>query len=282
MEIKGAVVLITGASSGIGRAASLAFDEAGARVAMAARRRERLEENAERMQHALVVPTDLADETQAAAMVEKTVAHYGRLDVLINNAAAAVLARSDAIEPADLRRVLETNLVGHVIATNHAVRHMRRAGGGHIINVTSTAGWMGTPLLAIYAASKAAVSGWTRSLQTEWAGTEIFVSEYSPGLIATEMGPATTGASELGELDFNVFGDSDQAWLMRRFARPTPPERVGADLVELVRKPRLMMHTNLFIRVISWLGQYPRLRRLMGGVMSNALRRRLGLSVFTD
>src|SRR5437868_15513932 len=108
MEVRGAVVLVTGASSGIGRTTALAFSAAGARVAMAARRRDRLEENAGRMQDALVVPTDLTDEAQATAMVERTLEHYGRLDVLINNAAMIPMSRADATRAPLVRRVLET------------------------------------------------------------------------------------------------------------------------------------------------------------------------------
>ena len=92
MNIESAVVLITGASSGIGRTAALAFDRAGARVAIAARRRERLEEIAALMKNALVLPVDISDDKAAVAMVDRTVEAFGRIDVLINNAAAIIVS----------------------------------------------------------------------------------------------------------------------------------------------------------------------------------------------
>lgn len=281
MKLAGAVVLVTGASSGIGRAAALAFDRAGARVAMAARREQRLADNAAQMRDALVLPTDLGDPAQAAEMVEKAVAHYGRLDVLVNNAAAGVVARADAIEPELLRRTLDANLVGHVVATCRAVPHMRRQGGGQIVNVSSPAGWLGAPLLAVYAASKAALSGWTRTLQAEWAGSEIAVSEYVPGLFATGMGAAAATSSQLAVGEVDVLAAPARHWILRRLARPHPPEKAAADLVALVRRPRLVMYSDPVIHAVTWLSQSPRLRRAMIRDMAVALRERLGLSMFS-
>jgi len=282
VQVREAVVLITGASSGIGRAAGTAFDRAGARVALAARRRERLEEDAARMRDALALPTDLAEAAQAEAMVEQTAAHFGRLDVLINNAGASHLSRSDAIDPAALRRVLETNLVGHVVATGCAVTHMRRGGGGHVINICSPAGWMGAPLLAVYAASKAAVSGWTRSLQGEWADSEIRVSEFVPGLIETELGASATAAPELAARAPDVLDDPPRSWLARAVSKPLGPDAVAAQLVELVRRPRPVAYSSPSIRLVMWLAQYPRLRRLMGVEMREAFRKRLETSIFSE
>ena len=95
MKLEGKVVLITGASTGIGRAAAIEFDRAGARVAIAARRKELLDEIASAMKNPLVLKTDLADEKQARAMVDKTVKHFGRIDILINNAATSIVESSD-------------------------------------------------------------------------------------------------------------------------------------------------------------------------------------------
>jgi NAD(P)-dependent dehydrogenase (short-subunit alcohol dehydrogenase family) len=137
MQINEAVVLVTGASSGIGRATSLALGRAGARVAMAARRRERLEENAAQMDGALVLPTDLADEAQAAAMVDRTVEHFGRLDVLINNAGVSVLSRADALHPDAVRHMLAVNFIGPLVATQRAVEHMPTVSFGQRTSISS-------------------------------------------------------------------------------------------------------------------------------------------------
>jgi NAD(P)-dependent dehydrogenase (short-subunit alcohol dehydrogenase family) len=282
VELRDAVVLVTGSSSGIGRATALAFDRAGARVALAARRAERLEESATSMRDALVVQTDLGDATQAIAMVERTVAHFGGLDVLVNNAGTAVLARSDVLEAPDLERVLASNFVGHAVATGRAAQHMRRAGRGHVVNVTSPAAWMGSPLLAGYAASKAALSGWTRTLQGEWAGTGIFVSEYVPGLFATEIGTGAADASGLGVGHVDVLSSPIRHRIARPWSRPRPPEEAGAQIVDLVRRPRPIRYSSPSIRLITWACRFPRIRRALGDEMARALREQLALSVFSE
>lgn len=279
MEVKGMVVLITGASSGIGAATALAFDRAGARVAVAARRAERLEKLVERMADALAVPTDLGDPHSAAAMIDATVRHFGRIDVLINNAAAVHMAPADRTRTEDVRRSLEANFVGPMVATNEAVRHMRRRGGGHIINVGSPAATFGFPFLGPYTASKAALSGWTRSLQAEWEGTGILVSEYFPGNVAT----AIQAESEFGPISGGeLFADPNQHTLTRVLARPQGPEKIAADLVALVRRPRPIMYASPRVRMSFWLASAFPLRRALGTRMATAVRRRLGLSVFSE
>jgi NAD(P)-dependent dehydrogenase (short-subunit alcohol dehydrogenase family) len=278
VDVRGAVVLVTGASSGIGRAAALAFDRAGARVAMAARRRDRLAENASRMRDPLVVPTDLTDEAQTTAMVERTLDHYGRLDVLVNNAAMIPMSRADSLRPPLVRRVLETNLLGPMIATNRAVRAMRRQGGGHVINVSSPGFLLGVPLLGAYAMSKAALSGWTRCLQAEWAGTEIAVTEYLPGYIDTE----SEAESDFGALGPDVFQDPDQSLIARWFTNKTPAEKVAADLIECVRRPRLLMYSSPSVRLLLWMARFVRLRQTMGAAMARTCRKRLNITVFSD
>jgi NAD(P)-dependent dehydrogenase (short-subunit alcohol dehydrogenase family) len=279
MEVNGAVVLVTGASSGIGRATALAFDRAGARVALAARRRERLEELASSMSNALVVPTDLADEKQAAAMVDATVSHFGRLDVLVNNAGAGFTATSDTLEPAAVRRLVETNWIGPMVATQRAVVQMRLQGGGHVINVGSPAGFIGVPLLAAYCGSKAAMSGWTRTLQAEWDGTEITVTEYLPGLIATELGEASAQASGLELPVSDTFQDKEQSFVTRLFS-PLDPMRVGEQIVGCVRRPRAVMYSTLGTHVLCWFMQFAGLRRGLAAGMGRSSRKGFGLPVF--
>jgi NAD(P)-dependent dehydrogenase (short-subunit alcohol dehydrogenase family) len=255
----------------------LAFDRAGARVAVSARRAERLEKLVERMADASAVPTDLADPAAAAAMVDTTVHHFGQIDVLINNAATITMAPGDRMRTDDVRRSLETNFIGPMVATNNAVRHMRRRGGGHIINVGSPAATLGFPFLGPYTASKAALSGWTRSLQAEWEGTGIVVSEYFPGNVATGM----QAESEFGPIGGDIFEDPDQHPLMRALARPQGPEKIAADLVDLVRHPRPVMYASARVRLGFWLASVSPMRRAIGTRMATAVRRRLGLSVFS-
>ncbi|MBN2159079.1 MAG: SDR family NAD(P)-dependent oxidoreductase [Spirochaetes bacterium] len=278
MNIEGAVILITGASSGIGKAAALAFDRAGARVAMAARRREKLEENAARMKHPLVLPTDLSDEQQAVAMVDRTVEHFGKIDVLINNGAAIIVSRADEVKSEDLLRSFKTNVVGPVAATNRAVLHMRKQGYGHIINVGSPGFMIGVPLYTPYVCSKAAVCGWTRTIQAEWADTEIKVSEYFPGYIKTDS-PAESG---FGPIAQDAIIDPDQNFITRFFTRPKTPEDVARQLIRLVEKPKTLVYSSTLTSFGSWVANIPGKRLGIARNMAAAARKRLGLPVFSD
>lgn len=278
MDIAGAVILITGASSGIGKAAALAFDRAGARVAMAARRREHLEENAAQMKGALVLPTDLSDERQAVAMVDRTVAHFGRIDVLINNAAAIIVSRADEVTSEELLRSFKTNVVGPVAATNRAVGYMRKQGRGHIINVGSPGFMIGVPLYTPYVCSKAAVCGWTRTIQAEWAGTGIAVSEYFPGYIKTNS-PAESG---FGPVAQDTIIDPDQNFITRFFTRPKTPDDVARQLIGLVRKPKLLVYSSALTSLGSWVANLPGRRLSIARNMAQAARKRLGLSTFLE
>jgi NAD(P)-dependent dehydrogenase (short-subunit alcohol dehydrogenase family) len=210
-------------------------------------------------------------------MIDATVRHFGGIDVLINNAATIAMAPGDRTRTDDVRRSLETNFIGPMVATNAAVLHMRRRGGGHIINISSPAASLGIPFLGPYAASKAALSGWTRSLQAEWEGTGIVVSEYLPGNVAT----GALAESELGPIGGDVFEDPNQHPLTRALARPQGPERIAADLVDLVRRPRPVMYSSLGARVGSWLAISSAARRALGTRMATTVRGRLGMSVFS-
>ncbi|MCU0846848.1 MAG: SDR family oxidoreductase [Spirochaetes bacterium] len=278
MDLKGKVVLITGASSGIGRAVALAFAKAGARVAIAARRVENLRETASRMKDALVIKADLSDEKQAAMIVEKTVKHFGRIDVLVNNAAAIIVSRADEVRPDDLVRSFRTNLVAPVVSTREAVRHMRRQGGGHIINVGSPGFMIGIPLYAPYVCSKASLTAWTRTIQAEWYGTGIIVSEYFPGYIKTDS-PAESG---MGPVPQDIFINPDQNFIARRFTRPRPAKDVADQIVRLVLKPKTLVFSGFLEKIGSWLSNIAFIRLSIARGMAATARKKLGVTVFSD
>jgi NAD(P)-dependent dehydrogenase (short-subunit alcohol dehydrogenase family) len=278
MEVGGAVVLITGASSGIGAAAARAFDRAGARLALAARRRDRLEALAAELGTAVAVPTDLAAPGAAEAMVDAVIDRYGRIDVLINNAATMALVHSDSLTPRMLRDALQANFLAPMIATQRCVPHMRRRGSGQIINVGSPGFLFGVPpMMTPYNASKGALSGWTRSMQAEWAGSGIFVTEYFPGHVDTGSLPD----SDLGEIGPDFFRDRNQSALVRWLARPQDPAEVGEHLVACVRRPRPVAYSSLSIRFTTMLAAIAPARVRLGAAMARSLRLRLGVAEFS-
>ena len=191
MDLSGRVALVTGASSGFGEAVALGPAKAGAKVALAARREDRLRDLAQRIAdaggQAQVIVADFTDEHQAQRAVRETEAAFGRLDILINNAGVMYL---EPVATADLgrwRSMLELNVLGLIAATQAALPGMTARKDGHIVNIASTAGHVSNPLAAAYSATKFGVVGFSESLRKEVHKDNIRVTVISPGMAATEL-----------------------------------------------------------------------------------------------
>ncbi len=189
--LHGQVAIVTGASSGIGRATALALAREGAAVALAARRAERLAELAREIAadggQALPVPTDVAEEEQAAALVARTVAMFGGLDILVNAAGHAYLAPLSAIQRQELQRVLAVNFLGPVWMCQRAAPHLLARGRGLIVNVGSVSGLAGWAGGGPYVASKFALRGFTQCLWHELRAAGVRVCHVCPNYTDTEM-----------------------------------------------------------------------------------------------
>ncbi len=190
-ELQQRATLVTGASSGIGHATALAFARAGAHVAIAARRRDRLDALADQIRGlggtAHVVAADFAIEAEAARAVHETERAFGRLDILVNNAGVMYL---EPVAEADLvrwRRMLEVNLLGLIAASQAALPGMRARRDGHIVNISSTAGRIANANAAAYSATKFGVVAFSEGLRKEVVRDRIRVSVIEPGLVATEL-----------------------------------------------------------------------------------------------
>jgi 3-oxoacyl-[acyl-carrier protein] reductase len=190
-SLKGKVALVTGASQGIGRATSLIFAEGGVKVAVAARSAERLVTLAAEIEaagtEALAVPIDVADAAQVKAGFERILAKFGKLDILVNNAAITrdMLALRMKLE--DWEAVLRTNLTGAYLCTQQALGAMLRQRSGRIINLTSVVAETGNAGQANYVTSKAGLIGLTRAIAVEVASRNITVNAVAPGFIETPM-----------------------------------------------------------------------------------------------
>jgi NAD(P)-dependent dehydrogenase (short-subunit alcohol dehydrogenase family) len=192
-ELDGKVALVTGGSKGIGRAVALAFADAGADVALAARGPEALEKTVreveERGRRALGVPTDVADADQVDALVERTVGELGALDVLVNNAGAApFLSPVESIRLDGFEKYFRVNFLSALICTRAAAPHLLKRGErASVINVASVAAFVASPGLAYYSTAKAALVNLTRTVAHEWAGFGVRVNAIAPGWIETEL-----------------------------------------------------------------------------------------------
>ncbi len=223
----GRVAVITGASRGIGRAIALAYAEAGADLALAARSKPDLEETA-RLAHAhgrraLVVPTDVSVFGDVEALMARAVKELGRLDIVVNNSGVAKVAPLVEMSIEDWRWMLETNLTGVFNGCRAAAPHLIAQKSGKVINIASVLGAVGLPGYAIYSATKGGVIALTRTLGVEWARHGIQVNALAPGWFATDMSHAALADQRLGD---RLIRDIP----MRRVGRP---EEIGPLAVYL-------------------------------------------------
>jgi len=205
------VALVTGASSGIGAATALALAARGTRVALAARRLDRLQTLVERIGQAggeaLALAADVTDERAAEAMVRRAHEEWGRLDILVNNAGLMLLGPIAGADTEDWRRMISTNLLGLLYATHAALPIMQAQHGGHIVNLSSVAGRTARAGSGVYNLTKWGVGAFSEALRQECVADHIRVTVIEPGMVDTELashityGPARQAAqSRLQEI----------------------------------------------------------------------------------
>lgn len=190
--LQGKVALVTGASSGIGEATALCLAEAGATVAVCARRAERLAGLVARIEAAggtaIAFPGDMAVEADARHAVAQTVAAFGRIDILVNSAGVMQAGGIENCDTELYRQVMDINLMGTVYTCAEAVPHMLEQGEGDIVTISSLAGRKGGPMTSAYSASKHAVNFMTDAMRQELGGRNIRVCTLMPGATETEVG----------------------------------------------------------------------------------------------
>jgi NADP-dependent 3-hydroxy acid dehydrogenase YdfG len=194
--LHGKVCVVTGASSGIGEATARKLSEAGAAVALGARRADRLKALVDEIEanggRALALPTDISDESQTKALIEDAAREFGRLDVLVNNAGLMLLGPIEGADTSEWRRMIEVNLLGLLYCTHAALPIMREQGSGHIVNVSSVAGRIARAGTGVYNATKWAVGGFSEALRQEAVYSNIRVTLVEPGMVTTELASHNT------------------------------------------------------------------------------------------
>jgi short-subunit dehydrogenase len=220
VDLRGAVVVVTGASSGFGELTAVRFAREGSQVVLAARRLERLEGLAARIERhggtALPVRCDVTDLADIEALRDRTASAFGRCDVLVNNAGIAGGGRFEDQDPELVERLIGTNVLGVMRCTMAFLPMMLEAGRGHVVNVASLAGRFATPGAAVYGASKHAVIAFGEALYHELGPLGILVTSVNPGFSRTE--------------GFPMRG--------RRSALLLDPDRVAKLIVDVVRRDR--------------------------------------------
>jgi NAD(P)-dependent dehydrogenase (short-subunit alcohol dehydrogenase family) len=201
MDIHGKVVFITGASAGIGLATAQRFAREGAKLALVARSADILARLTDELRaqgcEAVALPADLRDPAQVKHAVAETVRHYGRIDILINNAGQAASGTVADLNPDDFHQIIALNVFAPLIAMQSAIPVMREQGDGLIINVSSMVSRMRLPGLAAYAATKAALNMLSDTARVELAGENIRVISILPRMTATDFTKNSLGDPEL-------------------------------------------------------------------------------------
>ena len=241
---QGKVAIVTGASSGIGRATALALAEQGGWVALASRNGEALSALAEELKRqgrqVIVIPTNVTQREQVEALVEEVLAQWGRVDTLISNAGEYIRAPITDLDPADLQRSLDVNFFGGVYCVKAVLPHMLAQRSGHIVFVTSMDGKIGLPPDAPYVSAKFALTGFCEVLRQEVHDSGIAVTNVLPGRVDTVM---------IEDLKF--------AWISPKIS----PESVAAAILNGIRKrkpivivppqAKLLYYINVFVPTLS-------------------------------
>jgi len=229
MELRGKRVLITGASRGIGESFAYAFAAAGAIVALVARTEDSIRLLAAEL-GGTAHPADLSDPKQVETLLSHVEDEAGPVEVLVNNAGVGPPAAFTDVSNEDLRLVTEVNYLAPVELCRQAIPRMLRRGSGHIVNVSSVAGCGVVPGLALYSASKAALSHFTAGLRADLRGLPI-------GTTLVELGPIPTDMMAEAE-DYEPTAKSFERFYRTRLLVEVPREKVADEVVEAVRKDR--------------------------------------------
>jgi short-subunit dehydrogenase len=261
--ISGKVIIITGASSGIGRATAVALGRERAKLVLVARREKMLSVVAEEVKSAggipFVLPLDLRQKDHVKQVVHTARDHFGGIDVLINNAAFGFYGTVENT-PADvIREIFDVNFESPLFACQLVIPIMRAQGGGHIINVSSVAGKRGLPLSGIYCATKFALNGISEALRIETQGSRIDISIVNPAATETEFGDNVRHGDVTAK--FKAIGHVQSA------------EEVAAAIVRCIKKPKAEVYPYRISRLLVWANAVA--PSLVDKVMTHFFRQRM-------
>ena len=235
------VAIVTGASSGIGEATAIALATEGARVVVIARREDRLSDLVKKIEgqggKALAITGDMTDEKAIKQIMSQVKDQMGQLDILVNNAGVMLLSPIAEAQTEDWRQMVEVNLIGLMFASHAALPIMQAQGGGHIVNVSSTAGRQVNPGSAVYSATKFGVGAFSEGLRREVYKDKIRVTIIEPGAVDTELTDHITNATT--QQNINQWKSS---------MRQLKSEDIAAAIVYAVTQPDHVNVNEILIR----------------------------------
>jgi dehydrogenase/reductase SDR family member 7B len=259
--MKNKVVIITGASSGIGKALAFAFGQEGAKIVITGRNKEPLIEVSEALTNHgidnLSIVSDVSIEADNADVVNKTIEKYGKIDVLINNAGISMRSMFEDCDIEVIKKVMDINFYGTVYATKYALPHIKKTKGS-LVGVSSIAGYRGLPVRTGYSASKFAMNGFLEALRTELLHTGVHVLTACPGFTASNIRVASLGS------DGNSKGES-----MRDEGNMMSSEEVAQHILKAVKNRDRDMVLTLQGKMVVFLNKW--LPKLTDKLTYNAL-----------
>ncbi|MCJ7509625.1 MAG: SDR family oxidoreductase [Dehalococcoidia bacterium] len=243
MDIRDKVVVITGASSGIGLATARLLARHGAKVALAARSRDRLNQLAAELPSSFSIPTDMTSQEDIRNMVGEVLKHFGRVDILINNAGRGYDAPLEQIDLDKYRQLFELDVVGPLIAMQLVIPTMRKQGGGMIVNISSGTSLMYLPNMSAYSSVKRALNSITLTAREELAKDNIIVSVVYPYMTLTDLDKNMFGV-EGGDFEPEPFeGEADA-----NLPPPDPPEYVATRILEVIETEEAEQYAHDWMR----------------------------------
>ena len=260
MDFKNKVVLITGASSGIGRAAATLFAKKGANIILVARRKDKLEQVAEDLKKfnvsSLVCECDVSDKSQVKKMSEIVLEKYKSVDILVNNAGFAIYGSVSNLTTEEIESQMETNYFGMIYCIKNFLPLMIKKKSGHIVNVASVAGSFGLPGIASYCASKFAMLGFSEGLKHELKGTGIGVTVVSPIMVRT-----------------NFFDHKSFDKMPKYSPTSLSAETVAKAILRAANSPRLEIIVPSVVRIAVWIkSTFP---YLINPILGSAFKKQL-------
>jgi NADP-dependent 3-hydroxy acid dehydrogenase YdfG len=243
--LQGKVCVVTGASSGIGEATARRLAGAGAAVAVAARREDRLRELADEIGanggKALPIQADITDEEEANAVIRRTKDELGRLDVLVNNAGVMLLGPVAGADTEDWRRMVNLNLLGLFYCTHAALPIMGEQGSGHVVNVSSVAGRTAQLGAAVYNATKWGVCAFSEALRQEVLHANVRVTIVEPGMVVTELGDHITNPMAKAAVDD----------MHKKTKSPLQAEDIAESIFYAVSQPQHVNVNEILVRPLE-------------------------------
>lgn len=240
MPLKDKIVVITGASSGIGKAAAIEFAKRGAKLAIVSRRKEKLEELQKSLEQfsteVLVCPCDVSDKEAVKKMSDAVLEKFGKIDILVNNAGFAIYGMVTNLTIEQIESQMQTNYFGMMYCTKNFLPILQQQNSGHIVNVASVAASFGLPGIAPYCASKFAMLGFSEGLKHELKGTNIGVTVVSPIMVRT-----------------NFFDHESFAKMPKYSPTSLDPKTVASAIIRASESSRLEIIVPGIVRIGVWL-----------------------------